>query len=443
MEAQNSDADTIIVGGGLAGLTAACYLGRTGRNVSLFEKASELGGRGTSQDHSGFQMNRGIHALYSGGKASEVLNELGIQYTGNSPNIVHALHGGEFYKAPITGRSAVTTNLFSIGEKFELIRLLLKIARMNAEAVKEVSVQEWLDNNANHPGILSFLEANARTGVYSDALDLVSADLFIERTQTVLNNPVIYIDGGWKTLVEGLRESAEAAGVTIHTNTEVAGIEVDRGTISGIRLKNGEKKYASSVALATTPQQALALLPEDTSTQLADLVEGMTPAHVACLTVALRRLPNPELTVVQDLDQPRFMSVQSGYSDVAPEGGALIYAFKQLDPRNDDPHQGSDVQQDEHDLEALLDEAQPGWREVLVKRQFLPRIQAVGMLPTAETGGYSGRPRPDVTDIQGLYVAGDWVGHGFLADASFGSGREAARMILDLPHQIRGTATRG
>jgi hypothetical protein len=109
-------------------------------------------------------------------------------------------------------------------------------------------------------------------------------------------------------------------------------------------------------------------------------------------------------------------------------GPALIYAFKQLDPLND-----GDTHQDERDLEALLDEAQPGWRSVVVKRQFLPRIQATGMLPTAETGGYSGRPRPDVTGVSGLYVAGDWVGPGFLAEASFGSGREAARRILNSP----------
>lgn len=425
-EMRDSDADTVIVGGGLAGLTAACYLGRAGRRVTLFEKAPVLGGRGTSQDHDGFQFNRGIHALYTGGAASEVLTDLGVEFSGGSPSDVHALSDGTFYRAPTSGRSFVSSGLFSVWEKLELIRLFTRIARMEAEDVEDVSVQEWLDANVTRPRLRSFLEANARTFVYSAALDVISADVFIRKTQRTLANPIVYVDGGWQTVVDGLQETAEAAGVNVRTGTQVARVEEDAGTVQGVRLQNGETIPASSVVLATTPTQAVSLVPTGSESQLADLVDSMVPARVACLTVALDELPDPEHTVVQNLDEPCFMSTQSVYSRVAPEGAALIYAFKQLDPRSD-----GDPDRDERDLEALLDEAQPGWRSVLVKRQFLPRIQAVGMLPTAETGGYSGRPGPDVSGIHGLLVAGDWVGPGFLSDASFGSGREAARRILE------------
>lgn len=260
----------------------------------------------------------------------------------------------------------------------------------------------------------------------SDALDLVSADVFIRKTQLLLKNPVIYIDGGWKTLVDGLQKTAETAGARIHTDTRVDTVEVDRETAQGVQLQNGETVEASSVVLATSPIQAVKLVPSGSTSKIAAVVDSMIPARVACLTVALDRLPNTDHAFVQDLDQPRFMSTQSLYSQVAPEGTALIYAFKQLDPRQD-----GDGRQAERDLEELLDEAQPGWRSVLVKRQFLPRIHAIGMLPTAETGGYSGRLRPDATGVRGLYVAGDWVGSGFLSDASFGSGREVASFILD------------
>lgn len=430
MESQDSDLGTVVVGGGLAGLTAACYLARAKQPVTLFEQAPVLGGRGTSKNEAGFQFHLGPHALYTGGAASEVLADLGVEFSGNSPTDVYALHGGTFYRAPTTARTIATSRLLTLREKIKLVRLFRRIARMNAEDVKDVSVQEWLDANLNvtRPRLRSFLEANARTLVYSAALHLVSADVFIRKTQLILNNPIIYIDDGWKTLVDGLQQTAEAAGVHIHTGTRVDGIEADGGTVQGVRLQNGETVEASSIVLATTPAQAAELVPAGGASQLAELVDSIVPARVACLTVALDQLPNPEHAVVQDLDKPRFMSTQSKYSRVAPEGTALIYTFKQLDPlRDGDPHQ------DELDLEALLDEAQPGWRSVLVKRQFLPRIPAIGMLPTAETGGYSGRPHPDVPSARGLYVAGDWVGSGFLADASFGSGREAASLILDLP----------
>jgi hypothetical protein len=67
-------------------------------------------------------------------------------------------------------------------------------------------------------------------------------------------------------------------------------------------------------------------------------------------------------------------------------------------------------------------------------RVFLPRIEAVGALPTAASGGFAGRPGVEVPHLAGLYLAGDWVGpEGFLADASLASAREAARLALRTP----------
>ena len=74
---------------------------------------------------------------------------------------------------------------------------------------------------------------------------------------------------------------------------------------------------------------------------------------------------------------------------------------------------------------------QPGWRDVLVKRQYLPRIEAVGTLPTASGGGFAGRPGPQVPGLTNLYLAGDWIGpEGFLVDASMASARRVAQLLL-------------
>jgi phytoene dehydrogenase-like protein len=133
--------------------------------------------------------------------------------------------------------------------------------------------------------------------------------------------------------------------------------------------------------------------------------------------------------IVQDLDEPRFMSAQSVYSRIAPDGAALIVSFKQLDPRT-----ASSARKDEVDLEQLLDAAQPGWRDHLVRRRFLPAIEAVGALPTAGGGGFAGRPSIDVPGLANLYIAGDWVGpEGFLVDASAASAAAAAARMIDAP----------
>jgi phytoene dehydrogenase-like protein len=192
-----------------------------------------------------------------------------------------------------------------------------------------------------------------------------------------------------------------------------------------VRLDDGGLVRAAAVILATSPQDAVRLVDGGAYPALRRIVDGLVPAQIACLDVALRRLPDPRHPIVQDLERPRFLTTQSQFAHIAPEGGALIHTFKQLDPAHPtDPHA------DERDLEDLLDRVQPGWRELLVRRVYLPRIDAIGMLPLAATGGYAGRPGPRVPGLANLYLAGDWIGAGFLADASLGSARQVARLLL-------------
>src|SRR5438067_1766274 len=80
--------DTIVVGAGLAGLATATYLARSGHHVTLLDKSKQPGGRAITDTKDGFALNRGIHALYSGGAASEVLRELKIDYTFGIPKNV-------------------------------------------------------------------------------------------------------------------------------------------------------------------------------------------------------------------------------------------------------------------------------------------------------------------------------------------------------------------
>jgi hypothetical protein len=91
-----------------------------------------------------------------------------------------------------------------------------------------------------------------------------------------------------------------------------------------------------------------------------------------------------------------------------------------------DPRHPGEPAEDECELEDLLDAAQPGWRNVLIRRQYLPRVESVGTLPIAKSGGFAGCPGPRVPGIEDLYLAGDWVGpEGFLVDASLASARRA------------------
>ena len=70
---------SIIVGGGMAGLTCAAYLAREGRRVLLIEKNRECGGLVSTFSRDGFHFEAGVRALENAGIIFPMLNELGIK----------------------------------------------------------------------------------------------------------------------------------------------------------------------------------------------------------------------------------------------------------------------------------------------------------------------------------------------------------------------------
>ena len=71
--------DTIVVGGGIAGLTSAAYLAREGKSVLLIEKNQECGGLTNSFSRNGFHFEAGVRALENAGIILPMLKELGIE----------------------------------------------------------------------------------------------------------------------------------------------------------------------------------------------------------------------------------------------------------------------------------------------------------------------------------------------------------------------------
>ena len=70
---------TIVVGGGIAGLTSAAYLARAGQKVLLIEKNKELGGLVNSFSRDGFHFEAGVRALENAGIIFPMLQDLNIQ----------------------------------------------------------------------------------------------------------------------------------------------------------------------------------------------------------------------------------------------------------------------------------------------------------------------------------------------------------------------------
>jgi phytoene dehydrogenase-like protein len=71
--------DTIIVGGGIAGLTAAAYVARAGHSVALFEKQNKLGGLIQTFERNNVYFDGGLRSMENSGTLFPMLRQLGIE----------------------------------------------------------------------------------------------------------------------------------------------------------------------------------------------------------------------------------------------------------------------------------------------------------------------------------------------------------------------------
>jgi phytoene dehydrogenase-like protein len=420
--------NVVIVGGGMAGLAASIYLARGGRTVTLFEKRRYLGGRAITHLRHGFRINLGPHAFYRGGAGSAVLRELGIPVRGGVPdgNGI-AMRGEERHKFPGNRWSLITTGLWNAKEKIEAARLLMRVRRSrNVSAIAGMSERQWLDGQVSSERVREVIEALFRLATYCHEAEKISAAAAVGQLRRAMRG-VIYVDEGWQKIVDALHSSAVAAGVNFVTSSRIVAIDIDNGVraiefgeleaddqdTAELRIPYvprqhpGTRLATDTVLLAVDPPTARELVVDVPWPQ-------MRTAMVSTLDLALSRLPKPENYFALGIDRPLYFSVHSKWAQLTPKGGALIHVARY----------GSG---EESELETLLDEMQPGWRELVVHRRFLPSMIVSNALIAPAPAA---RPAP-ITPIRGLYLAGDWVGDiGLLSDASLASARTAARAIL-------------
>lgn len=415
--------DVAVIGGGLSGLAAAALLGRAGRRVTLFERSSTIGGRAVTHRENGFQLNLGPHALYVGGPAEDVLRELGVSYKARKPTAsgAMALYNGRAHALPGGFFSLLTTSLFGVAAKLETARLLGSLAKVDPRPLQSTTVNDWLQSQVRHPDVRALVGALIRVATYANNPERMSAGSAIAQVQGALGGGVSYLNGGWQTLVDGLTEAAQRAGVTIQPSARVARIDTTVAT-PALQLADGTHVSCNAVVIAASPSVASELLPA--SDAVKQWAAHTIPVRAACLDLGLSRLPQPRAFFALGIDRPTYFSVHSAYAALAPDGGAMIHVAKYL------PAQPTDAKEDERELEGVLDIVQPGWRDVVVTRRFLPNMIATNALPAAATGGIPARPGPVVGGVRNVYVAGDWVGSvGHLADTCFASARLAAQLV--------------
>jgi hypothetical protein len=370
--------DITVVGGGIAGLTAAITAAERGAGVRLLEARAETGGRARSTQGA-YRANLGPHVLYKDGPLWAWLDERGLLPACARPPFsgMRVRFEGEIRRTPPL--AAVPTVLRLRGR----------------EAPVDRSFRDWV---ADHSDERTAAMLSAAAGVYTfhhDPGSLSAAFVWPRTVRTLLSPPptVRYPIGGWYALVAGMEARAAELGVRIET-----GAKVDE-------LPDGP------VVVATELREAARLLDDPTVT--------WTSGRTLCLDLGLRtRRGDP--FIVSDLDEAGWIErFTAPDRTLAPDGEELVQA--QMPMRPDEDADATALR-----LERLLDASLEEWRgrETWRRRQVMDGRSGALDLP-----GTTWRDRPAVARGGGVFLAGDMVAApGLLCEVAWASGVEAATL---------------
>lgn len=416
--------DTAVIGGGLAGLISAIELARGGQTVIILERAARLGGRAMTNKRNGAFFNLGGHALYRAGQAYAILTELGIRIEGGSPSSkIKAMWNNRIVPMPASLGSMLTSKLLTLSGKMQLMLLVMKLAIMDASRIPDMSLRDWAEAEISDPMVRHVFYSLCRTATYAQDSDFLLAGAALAQVQRALKG-VLYLHGGWQTIVDQLRDKAIQAGVQIVSGKDVKEIIIENGRVQKLKLAEGEHIHAANVISTASPAETYKLASDAADrTLLKQWKDQARPSMAACLDLGLRKLPEGGRDVAMGLDQPIFFSHHTLNTQLSDNGTLVVHLVKYNGPGESDP------KADESLLTAAMNTLHPGWEDEVVARQFLPNITVVH--DTLHRGRSSRFTGPAVEGVRGLYVAGDWVTHGeMLADASAASAKRAATAIL-------------
>ncbi|MFD8561980.1 FAD-dependent oxidoreductase [Streptosporangium canum] len=373
-----------IVGGGLAGLTAAIACAEGGARVTVHEAHRTLGGRARSTA-APYIANDGTHVFYSDGAPWRWMAARGLvqPFRRPTPGMLARFrfrHGDRLTARP----------------PWALLSAI--VARRRLRAPVDEDFRTW---GIRHFGEEGTRAAAGLVGVITYDADpgRLSAAFVWERLlrATAPRYPAPrYVVGGWQRVVDRMAAHARGLGVRIETGARVDRLPED-----------------TPVIVATSLEAARTLLGDESL--------RWESGRAVLLDLGLTRRPG-DLFVVYDLDEGGFLEQYTlPDASLAPAGHALFQL--EMPSRPGEAKAGAIAR-----AERLADLGLPGWRSRTTWRR---EVTAGGRTGALDLPGLSWRDRPAIDRGHGVWLAGDAVAApGLLSEVSTHSALAAARSAL-------------
>ena len=289
-----------IIGGGIAGLTAAYRLSKSGHNVVVFEKDACLGGQAGTFDICGQPLEKYYHHIFTsdsdiiclidelglGAKLKWLESNVGLYYQGKTYKWVDAF---DLLRFP--GLSLV--NRFRLG----LTTLQLQ-RHKNWHDLENLTAQEWIIQHVGRKNYEVIWEPLLR-GKFGERADEIGMVWFwgkiylrfSSRGKSMQKERLGYLMGSYGQVINTLAQKIQESGGKINTGTTVKKIIVEDNQVKGILTDRGEELF--NVVIATIPSSSFLSLVAELPKNYREKLQMTTYQATACLVLTLKKSLSP------------------------------------------------------------------------------------------------------------------------------------------------------
>lgn len=251
---------TAIVGGGIAGASAALRLAEAGVDVVVFESGDRLGGLVVSFEVAGTPLECFYHHVFPHeAHIRALIDELGLSSRlAWLPSTMGVLTDGKIW--PFT----TPLDILRFGPLRLDQRIRMGLGGLRLSQVKEwedldvVPAMDWLAQACGRPAVDALWEPLLRAKFGAAAPTVPAAWMwgrFAQRrgARTGKGEKLGYLRGGFRQLFDALTARLETLGVRIHTNSRVEAVRHDRGRVTGVVTTVGEVEVDSVLYTGALP----------------------------------------------------------------------------------------------------------------------------------------------------------------------------------------------
>lgn len=248
-------ANTIIVGGGIAGLTAAYYLEKAGQEYTILESTDRIGGRIKTDHVNGYSMDRGFQVFLTAyPEAQKILDYQKLNLKAFDPGAILLRNSGkiDYLGDPLRQLSSLiptlTTNAASMSDKLKILRIKQKLTNKSISQIfssPELSTMQALQE-----------EYGFSNKIVTEFLQPFYGGIFLENKLATSRKMFDFVfkmfsEGDATIPSLGMEEipkqiASHLAPNKIRCNSKVINIENNT-----LQLENGERLIADHILLAT------------------------------------------------------------------------------------------------------------------------------------------------------------------------------------------------